>query len=142
MNSEELFRKILDLEEPRIIKEIKFDHQEKRVDTFIDFPKESRFPCPVCEIFYGVHDTQERIWGHINIFQYQTYLHAREPRMECYEHRKKGDDLPGARKGSGFSLQFEAMIVEMGREMAVSAVAKIVEIKEDSVWRILKHYVD
>ena len=34
------------------------------------------------------------------------------------------------------------MIVEMGREMAVSAVAKIVEIKEDSVSRILKHYVD
>ena len=142
MNYEELFRKILDLEEPWTIKEIKFDRQERRVDIFIDFPNGSRFPCPVCVVFYGAYDTQERIWGHINIFQYQTYLHAREPRMECYEHRKKTDDLPGARNGSGFSLQFEAMIVEMGREMAVSAVAKIVEIKEDSVWRILKHYVD
>ena len=34
------------------------------------------------------------------------------------------------------------MIVEMGREMPVSAVARIVGINEDSVWRILKHYVD
>ena len=34
------------------------------------------------------------------------------------------------------------MIVEMGREMPVSAVARIVGNNEDSVWRILKHYVD
>ena len=34
------------------------------------------------------------------------------------------------------------MVVEMGREMTVSAVASIVGINEDSVWRILKHYVD
>ena len=57
MNSEELFRRLLGLEEPWIIKEIKFDHQEKRVDIFIDFPGGSRFPCPVCGISYGVHDT-------------------------------------------------------------------------------------
>jgi hypothetical protein len=38
VKSEELFRKPLGLEEPRIIKEIKFDHREKRVDIFMDFP--------------------------------------------------------------------------------------------------------
>ena len=32
--------------------------------------------------------------------------------------------------------------MEMGREMPVSAVSRIVGIHEDSVWRILKHYVD
>ena len=32
--------------------------------------------------------------------------------------------------------------MEMGREMPVSAVARIVGINEDSVWRILKHHVD
>jgi transposase len=34
------------------------------------------------------------------------------------------------------------MIVEMGRGMPVSAVSRMVGINEDSVWRILKHYVD
>ncbi len=34
------------------------------------------------------------------------------------------------------------MIAETSREMPVSAVARIVGIGEDSVWRILKHYVD
>ncbi|QRF74545.1 Transposase [Thermoplasmatales archaeon] len=142
MNSEELFRRLLGLEEPWIIKEIKFDHQEKRVDIFIDFPKGSRFPCPVCGIPYGVHDTEERTWRHLNVFQYPTYVHAREPRIKCDQHGKKTADLPWARKGSGFSLHFEAMVVEMGKEMPVSSVARIVGINEDSVWRILKHYVD
>ena len=39
-------------------------------------------------------------------------------------------------------MHFEAMIVEMGREMSVSAVSRIVGINDDSVWRILKHHVD
>ncbi len=142
MNSEELFRKLLGLEEPWSIKEIKFDHQEKRVDIFIDFARGSRFPCPVCGVPYGVHDTEERTWRHLNIFQYPTYVHAREPRIKCNEHGKKTVDMPWARKGSGFSLHFEALVVEMGKEMPVSAVARIVGINEDSVWRILRHYVD
>ena len=62
MNSEELFRKLLGLEDPWVIKEIKFDHNEKRVDIFIDFPRGSRFPCPVCGTSYGVHDTEDHTW--------------------------------------------------------------------------------
>ncbi len=34
------------------------------------------------------------------------------------------------------------MIVEMGREMPVSAYSRIMGINEDSVWIILKHYVE
>ena len=69
-------------------------------------------------------------------------MHAREPRVKCNQHGKKTVDLPVARKGSGFSLHFEAMFVEMCREMLVSAVSRIVGINEDSAWRTLKHYVD
>ena len=34
------------------------------------------------------------------------------------------------------------MIVEMGREMSISAVASILGINHDFVWGFLKHYVD
>ena len=43
MNSEELFKKLLGLEEPWYIKEIRFDHDDKRVDIWVDFQKGSRF---------------------------------------------------------------------------------------------------
>jgi hypothetical protein len=35
VKSEELFRKLLGLEDPWVIKEIKFDHQGKRVDIVL-----------------------------------------------------------------------------------------------------------
>ena len=68
--------------------------------------------------------------------------HAREQGIKCSEHVKRTFDLPWARKGTGFSLLFKTLIVEMSREMPVSAVARFVGINEGSVWRILKHYVD
>ena len=72
MNSEELFRRLLRLEEPWIIREIKSHHQGKRVDIFMDFSIGSRFPCPVCGMQYGVHDTENRTWSHLSIFQYHA----------------------------------------------------------------------
>ncbi len=51
-------------------------------------------------------------------------------------------DLPVAQKGSGFSLHFEVLMVEMDRQMPVSAFARIVGIEEDSVWRILMQCVN
>ena len=32
----------------------------------MDFPRGSKFPCPVCGIPYGVYDTEERTWRHLN----------------------------------------------------------------------------
>ena len=68
MNSEELFRRLLGLEEPWIIKEIKFDHQEKRVGYLHRFPKGIKIPMPgvwtalFCPRHRGTHmETPERI---------------------------------------------------------------------------------
>lgn len=102
------------------------------MDIFIDFPRGSKFPCHVCGQPFDVHDTKERTWRDLNIFQYPTHVHAREPRIKCDQHGKKIVDLPRTRKGSEFSTHFEALIVEMGKEMPVSAVARIADINEDS----------
>ena len=50
MNSKELFRRLLGLEDPWTIKEIRFDHQERRINIFIDFLKGSRFGCRRIEV--------------------------------------------------------------------------------------------
>ena len=39
-------------------------------------------------------------------------------------------------------LFFEALIVAMSKEMTVSSIAELVNIHEDSLWRILTHYVE
>ena len=69
-----------------------------------------------------MHDTIKREWRHINFFQYRAYIHAREPRIKCPEHGIKTVKVPWARKGSGFTLSFEAMVAMLSQEMPVSSV--------------------
>jgi transposase len=76
------------------------------------------------------------------MMQYETWLHARVPRTYCSKHGVKQVDLPWARPGSGFTLHIEAMVLAMADEMSVAALAEHIGMNEDSVWRILKHYVD
>ncbi len=94
MNSEELFKKLPGLDEPWYIKQIRFDHEDKRVNIYVDFPKGSRFLCPEWGNKYGVHETEEGTWRHLNIFKYSVYIHAREPGIGCIEHGKRTVDLP------------------------------------------------
>ena len=106
MNSEELFRRLLGPEKPWIIRDIRFDHHEKGVDIFIDSPTASRLHSPICGSSFGVLETEERTWRHLNIFQYPAHVHAREPRIKP-GHGKKTVDLPWAGKGSRFTLHFK-----------------------------------
>ena len=42
------------------------------------------WPCPQCGKRCKLHDHQpERGWSHLDVFQYQTILHARPPRCRC-----------------------------------------------------------
>ncbi len=56
-----------------------------------------------------------------------------EPRIKCQEHGARTMDVPWARKGSGFTLSLEAMVTMLSREMSVSAVARTVQVHENSV---------
>lgn len=50
----------------------------------------------------------------------RAYTHVREPRIKCPEHGVKTVDVPWARKGSGFTFSFEAMVTMLASEMPVS----------------------
>ncbi|MGB5101556.1 MAG: transposase family protein [Methanothrix sp.] len=43
-----------------------------------------RFECSNCKSQNNcIHDTKERIWRHLNFFQFKAYIHARVPRTIC-----------------------------------------------------------
>ena len=50
--------------------------------------------------------------------------------------------MPWARKGSAFTLLFEQAALTLVREMPVNAAARIIEITDKRLWRIVEHYVD
>jgi len=128
---------------PWIVEGIEFNAENKRFDIYLNFNKGTKFTCPSCgEEHCDVHDTRDKEWRHLDIFQYPTYLHVRVPRIECPQCNCIIQvDVPWARKYSSFTHFFETMIVLMAQDMQVSHVAKRVNENDTRLWRIIKHYI-
>jgi transposase len=142
ISQEDLFKLALNLQPPWCVNSIDFDLEEKRLDIRIDFERGSRFPCPQCgNSGCDVHDTIDRTWRHLNFFQFKTYLHCRVPRTKCETCGVKLVKVPWARKGSGFSLLMDSLIVLMAQYMPVKSVADLIGEYDTRIWRVLEHYV-
>jgi transposase len=137
----QLFTLALGLVPPWMVDEVQFTAEEKRLDLHVNFPRGSRFPCPVCGQDCPVYDTQEKVWRHLDFFQHEAYLHARVSRVQCPEHGVHLVPVPWAREGSGFALLFEALVMAMVREMPVLTVARMVGETDQRLWRVIDHYV-
>ena len=142
MDTNLLFTTALGLQPPWEVKSLEFNASEHRLDILVDFQRGASFPCPVCGVPSKAHDTEERTWRHLDFFQHAAYLTARVPRCKCDEHGIKTVDVPWARKGSGFTLMFEALIMILVREMPVNAVARLVGEYDTRIWRVLGHHVE
>jgi transposase len=102
----------------------------------------TKFPCPVCGKLCKVHDFKKMTWRHLNFFQHHCSITASVPRTKCSEHGVKRITVPWARKGSKFTLLFEQAALVLVKEMPVLAAARIMEITDKRLWRIVLHYVN
>ena len=141
MPDNELFTKALSLEKPWYVKDLKFDPSGKRLNIYIGGTSDL-LPCPV----YGKpcvdYDSMEREWRHLDFFQYETHIHARIPVTNCKVHGIKAVNVSWSRKDSNFSMKFEHHALDYSKEMPVPSASEFLKTTQDSVWRILKHYVD
>jgi transposase len=131
------------IQEPWHIKNLNIDTENWQIDIDMDFRSGATFPCSECGLAEcSVHDTQEKRWRHLNLFQYKVYLHARVPRVRCPEHGVRQVSLPWAREGSGFTLFFESLVMEFSQAMPVKAMADMLGEHDTRLWRIINHYVE
>lgn len=143
MQDKKLLQMALGLQSPWKVTEATLDMDNQRLDIHINFSKGGRFSCPQCQqASCSVHDTKKRTWRHLSFFQYETYLHARVPRIDCDQCGVKQVDVPWARSGSGFTLLFEAFVMQLAMQMPIAPIAKLFSVHPDSIWRILTHYID
>jgi len=91
---------------------------------------------------YTAKDTYLRTWRHLNFFQYRTYIHARVPKVSDGQGHCPSVRVPWARPGSGFTLLFEALVLELAKVMPVAAVSRIVDEHDTRLWRFIRYYVD
>jgi len=146
MNSKEIFSLAIGLSEPWFIREIELRKPEGTIsgelNIYIDFKRGSRF------VYEGipdssVHDTVERKWQHLNFFQHNCYLNARVPRIKLPNGKVKTIQVPWARKGSGFTLLFEAFsMLLIESEMPVSKASKIMRVFPQRLWNIFTFWIN
>ena len=142
-NSAEIFEIGLGLVQPWFVEKVSFEsvNDIKELHIHIDFQKGYKFKDEK-ENELPTHDTMQRTWQHLNFFQHKCFLHARVPRVKDLHGKVNIVSVPWARKGSGFTLLFEAysmLLIES--EMPVSKASKIMDVYPQRVWNIFDYWI-
>lgn len=138
----DLFKLALGLQNPWQVSDIVFSKDEGRLDIYLTYAKGAKFSSACCGISTGVYDSVDRTWRHLNFFQYQTYLHAKLPRIKCGCGQIKNVVTPWARPGSGFTLLFEVFAMELAQAMPLATAGEILGEYDTRLMRIVGHYVN
>lgn len=146
MNSVDIFSMALGLESPWFVSEVKFEVSpekgNKELHIYIDFAKGSKFLLDD-GLSYNAYDTEDRTWQHLNFFEHVCYLHARVPRVTVASGKVRTVSVPWSRKGSGFTLLFEAYVMLLiDSEMPVCKVAKCLNTTAPRIWRIFNYWIE
>ncbi len=140
-----IFSEALNIQEPWFIKSIDFNYSKKLLEISIDFRKGTKFESILdngdteqC----SVHDTKKKTWRHLNFFEHECYLKARVPRIRRSDNKVETVKTPLEGKMKGFTLLFEALILQLCTRMPVLTASQIVNVSDDKIWLILHRYVD
>jgi len=139
----QLFAAALQITEPLYVETLDFKPIEGELHIHLNFRKGSKFKCPDCgEEHLNVHDTLEKTWRHLNFFQYKAYIHYRTPRVNCPKHGVRLVNVPWADPKTGFTMLFEALVMQFATAMAVNRIAQMVDEHDTRIWRIINRHVD
>jgi transposase len=139
-----MFGAALGLGPPWKVVSVAFDQSVGKLEIGLDFPRGSRFACPVegCrETACPVHDTTEKTWRHLDFFEHQAFLTARVPRVNCAAHAVHLVAVPWARPGSGFTLLMEVAMLTFAKAMPVAPLAAMTREHDTRIWRVIEHHV-
>lgn len=140
----QIFEAALAVRTPWYVKDIQFDVISKRLDIYIDFKRGSTFPSTdsAHPDQYKVKDTLDKTWRHLNFFEHECYLHCRTPRIDLGGNKTELISPPWAGVVSGFTLLFEALVIELCAHMPVHSVCQIIKESDNKIWRMLEKYID
>ena len=142
MRDIDLYRHLLGLEDPWFVSKVELDVEKGRVDVWVDHPKGLKWLCPECGTEGMLHDhAEERVWRHLDSCQFQTFLHARPPRVVCPQHGVRQVRLPWAEPHARFTVLFERFAIEVLSHTHIQAGRQILRISWDEAWHVMERAV-
>lgn len=146
MITKNVFELALHIQEPWYIENIEFSEENKRLDIHVNFKEGSLFdyesPDENIKGSYKAYDTKEKSWRHLNFFEHECYLHGRVPRVKIDENTVRLIRPPWSGVSNGFTLLFEALVLQLASHMPVHRVGKIIKESDAKIWNVLEKYVD
>lgn len=142
MQDTALYQHLLGLKSPWSVSRVELNVKEQRVDIWAEHPTEATWSCPQCSRAFPLYDhAEERTWRHLDSCQFQTYLHARIPRVECDKHGAVQVMVPWAEPRSRFTMLFERLAIDVLSQCDVSGATRILRISWDEAWHLMKRAV-
>ena len=119
------------------------DEERERVELLFSCPRGTRHRCTECGVMdQPAHDFLDMAWEHERFLGYRCFVRARVPRTKCgHCGAVRRADVPWARPNSGFTLSFEALLLEMCKQAPVKRVSDRMGFGDDRLWRVIDHYV-
>jgi len=148
MLTKNLFELALNITAPWFVENIEFSNEDKKLDIYIDFKKGSTFSYidkdndNIIIDKLKAYDTTNKEWRHLNFFEHECYLHARVPRVKLPNGKAKLIKTPWDGLSNGFTLLFEALLLQLVSAMPVKKVADIVKTSDDKLWDMMNRYIN
>jgi transposase len=143
-NFETMFSQSIGLEEPWHIERAEFDEKARAVHIYVSARKTAQYRCPECGTVHKRYDDDiERVWQHGDVVFFPCYIHCRRPRVKCGKCAKIHIvETPWARKGSRYTLLFEAYAMLLAEKLPIEQARKFVRISHTSFTNIVAYWVD
>lgn len=142
MRDAELYQQLLALTPPWTVTRVALDVAAQRVDVWADAAPGTTWPCPTCGQRLPTYDhAPERAWRHLDSCQFQTFLHARPPRVKCAAHGVHQVRLPWAEPHARFTTLFEGFALVVLRGTDVARAAAILRLTWDEAWHLIERAV-
>jgi transposase len=138
----DLWSRLLGLEPPWTVERIELHVRDEKVDVYLAHVDGALWPCPECGRKLPAYDHKdERVWRHLDTMAFQTWVHARPPRVECPEHGVRQAGVPWAELNSRFTKFFERFAIDVATETDTKGAGKILKLSWDEVWGVQERAV-
>ncbi len=116
--------------------------REEKVDVYLVHVDGALWPCPECGKKLPAYDHKDaRVWRHLDTMAFQTWVHARPPRVECPDHGVRQAGVSWAESNSRFTKFFERFAIDVARETDTKGAGKILKLSWDGVWGVQERAV-
>ena len=135
-----VFKKLLCLQGARV-RQVEFRRDGETILVSV-VRRAWRHRCPHCPFTTrATYDRHPREWRHLSLGRWRVVVVSTSHRIACPEHGVVNEAFPWAAPGSLFTLDFEALVAWLAREMNKTAVAALAKISWPTVGTIVERFV-